>query len=65
MKTVGKNPHYFLSLTNPQDQKTSQKNNSFCQVFKVEKGKFANPENDTPEIFIKGSFENAERQIQP
>ena len=42
-------------------QKTNQKNNSFYQVFKVEKGKFANPEKDTLQTLLIERCENAER----
>ena len=64
MKTVGKNHTIPYPLTNPQACKTNQKNYLFYQVFNLEKGRFANPENDTPKPCLKDEFENAERQIQ-
>jgi len=61
VKTVGKNRIISYSLTNPHKCKTNQKNYLFYQVFNLEKGRFANPENDDSETLQKKDFGRAER----
>jgi len=61
VKTIGKSRIISYSLTNPQECKTNQKNYLFYQVFNLEKGRFANPENDGFETLQKKDFKGAER----